>query len=924
MSANNLITAAIFSAFLKCPTKAHLLVISETNSETFFADIEASISSMYQAKALRQLCIETDQRPLDFRQPEHVRKYETVTGYVDCNTATYDPEQPQHAPAGHRPKRSLDHKAVPLPILFSPSDKPVASDSLLLGFGALALSQVTEKLADTGVLIYGDGHRRRSVKIKDYVVRTRQIIDAIWDTSRSQEPPPLVLNRHCAVCDFQRRCREIAIDRDDLSLLPAMTLKERTKFSTKGISTITQLSYGYRPRRRKHAKRGDDRPSKPDERAPQIVKNDHHLRALAIKKNQIHVVGTQSLKFEGTAVFVDVEGMPDSGFYYLIGLHYESAGEQVEQSLWADAPRDERKIWESCLRTLKTIGNAQVVSYGAYENRFLKQMKARYVRAPDDVEFVDCLIKTSINLVGCIYGKIYFPTFSNGLKEVGRYLGFEWAWKTASGAATPLLRRAWELSDDSQLKSILIGYNLDDCRAASVVAVAIGRVLDGGTSRLDAVDVASLEVESQRNFGRFIGALPVLEKINGAAYWDYQRDKIFVRSNPPLKKAVERRKRYKRRILPTNTTIRPSRPRNCPACNSAAVARNGRYHRIIIDLKFSDGGMRRWLVKYIVDQYKCADCGLPFISDTRNLGRSPFGSNVLAYVIYNVFELYIPQNKLSHIVQKFLSFTLDQPTICRMIPKAVEKYRDTYEEIRQRLSGGRLIHADETHISVQGKDSYVWVFTSMEDVVYIWSGTREGSVATEFLKDFSGVLVSDFYPAYDSIECQQQRCLIHLIRDLNDSIFSEPFNLEIKEIAQDFAALLKPVTDTIDRFGLKSHFLKKHKPAVTRFFDRLLSQKYHTGSAQKAQERFKRNRTRLFTFLDYDNVPWNNNNAEHAVKLFARLRDVIDGTTTERGIRDYLILLSICKTCVYREIDFFEFLRSGEKKIDGYPSKRGR
>ena len=83
--------------------------------------------------------------------------------------------------------------------------------------------------------------------------------------------------------------------------------------------------------------------------------------------------------------------------------------------------------------------------------------------------------------------------------------------------------------------------------------------------------------------------------------------------------------------------------------------------------------------------------------------------------------------------------------------------------------------------------------------------------------------VSDFYPAYDTVGCRQQKCLIHLIRDLNDNIFSEPFNNEIKEIGQDFSALLKPVIDTIDRFGLKTHFLRSHKPAVKRFFDVLLS-----------------------------------------------------------------------------------------------------
>ena len=923
MSPTTLITAAVFSAFLKCPTKAHLLMSGAPKSETFFADIEAGIWSMYKATAQRQLCIEAGfARPLEFGQLDCSRTHEAVPRYVDCDTTTYDLARPSCNPPRHRSQKSLSR--IPLPILFLPSEKSEVSDSLLVCFGALALSQATGILADIGMLICGDGHRRRTVRIRGYVVRTRQIIDAISTTCRNQEPPPLALNRHCAVCDFQSRCREMAIDRDDLSLLTAATLKERARFGAKGISTITQLSYAYRPRRRKHTNRGGDRSSKSSQRPPQMVKNDHNLKALAIKKSQIHVVGTPSLRFEGTAVFLDVEGMPDRDFYYLAGLQYEHAGEQVEHSFWADSPQDEREIWENCLRTIKAIGNAQVVSYGAYENRFLKQMRARYVRTPDEVEFVDRLIETSVNLVGCIYGKIYFPTFSNSLKEIGRYLGFEWAWKTASGAATPLLRRAWELGVDNEFKSKLIRYNIDDCRAASMVAAALVRVCDGGTSTLNAINVASLEVEPQGTFGRFVGALPEFEKINNAAYWDYQHDKIFVRSNPLLKKAIKRRSRTKRRVLPTNTTIEPSRPRNCPACNSTAVSRNGRYHRVITDLKFSDGGVRRWLIKYIVDQYKCSVCRLSFISDDRKLGRSPFGPDVLAYVVYNVVELYIPQNKLSRIVQKFFGFTLDQPTICRMIPKAVQKYRDTYEEIRQRLSDGRLIHADETHVSVQGKDSYVWVFTSMEDVIYIWSGTREATVATEFLKEFSGVLVSDFYPAYDTVGCRQQKCLIHLIRDLNDNIFSEPFNNEIKEIGQDFSALLKPVIDTIDRFGLKTHFLRSHKPAVKRFFDVLLSRKYHTSLAQKAQERFARNRGRLFTFLDYDNVPWNNNNAEHAVKLFARLRDVIDGTTTERGIRDYLILLSICQTCAYREIDFFEFLRSKERKIDGYSRKQGR
>src|ERR1700758_182235 len=59
-----------------------------------------------------------------------------------------------------------------------------------------------------------------------------------------------------------------------------------------------------------------------------------------------------------------------------------------------------------------------------------------------------------------IYGKIYFPTFSNSIKEVARYLGFEWNWPHASGAAATSLRRACELGADDGLKRELIGYNM--------------------------------------------------------------------------------------------------------------------------------------------------------------------------------------------------------------------------------------------------------------------------------------------------------------------------------------------------------------------------------------------------------------------------------------------------------------------------------
>ena len=80
------------------------------------------------------------------------------------------------------------------------------------------------------------------------------------------------------------------------------------------------------------------------------------------------------------------------------------------------------------------------------------------------------------------------------------------------------------------------------------------------------------------------------------------------------------------------------------------------------------------------------------------------------------------------------------------------------------------------------------------------------------------------------------------------------------------------------------------------------------------RKRIEKNRDKLFTFLDYDGVPWNNNNAEHAVRAFTPAER--NGTSTPKGHREFATLLSIQQTLRYRGMSFLEFMRSGRMQID--------
>lgn len=258
----------------------------------------------------------------------------------------------------------------------------------------------------------------------------------------------------------------------------------------------------------------------------------------------------------------------------------------------------------------------------------------------------------------------------------------------------------------------------------------------------------------------------------------------------------------------------------------------------------------------------------------------------------------------------------------RLKANVAERCEDTYRAILDKIVGGALVHADETRAIVSGKDAYVWVFTSLEEVAFVYSAGREASTPQNVLQKFDGVLVSDFYAAYDSIACAQQKCLIHLMRDINDDLFKQPFNDEMKEIGRLFAELLQPMIDSVDCFGLKTRFLHKHRRDVGRFYQTLSRHEYQTEVAVGYVRRFEKNRDRLFTFLQHDGVPWNNNNAEHAIKAFVRLRNIIGGTSTVKSLREDLVLLSISETCKCKGVSFLDFLLSGDTDVDTFVSKR--
>jgi len=264
---------------------------------------------------------------------------------------------------------------------------------------------------------------------------------------------------------------------------------------------------------------------------------------------------------------------------------------------------------------------------------------------------------------------------------------------------------------------------------------------------------------------------------------------------------------------------------------------------------------------------------------------------------------------------------LSLDTGMKFVENLSEYYRHTEDLLLRRILGGPVVHLDETRINILGADQYVWTFTDGIRVVFRLRPNRETAFLKPLFEDFAGTVISDFYGGYDTLPCRQQKCLVHLIRDLNDDLWKNPFDDEFESFVLAVRDLLSPILEDVQKYGLKAYHLRKHRNRVERFYGQeIIGRAFVQETASRYRKRFERYKESLFSFLEFDGVPWHNNVAERALRHLAVQRK-ISGAFGEKGAVQYLRLLGVAQTCRFQEKSFLRFLLSRSTDVDKYTER---
>jgi transposase len=755
-------------------------------------------------------------------------------------------------------------------------------------------------------MIVGGGNRTYRFKLEPLYKEVESIVEqlSMWISAPNPEAPPILLNEHCPCCPFKKRCEEKAKEIGDLSLLGGMTAKTIAKYHKKGIFSVTQLSYLFRPRKkdrnRQHSQHRIYRPE---------------VHALAVRTEKIYVQELPYLQRHSLELFIDIEGVPDQDFYYLIGLTVVASNEQTYYPFWADSAQDEKSMWRSFVEKVDKYADAPIYHYGAYDGRAIHDLNKRYGNDENVIE------RRLVNVNSLIFGRIYFPVRSNALKDLGAFLGATWTCPEASGLQSLVWRYYWNESQDEKYRNLLITYNEEDCKALLALTDKISDVIRTADSLWN-IDFADQPKKLATEIGNQVHE--ELEQMLKFAYADYSRNRIRLKSTAgdgSAKNGQQQRAKpsYVRIIPKAGKTVLVPRRRRCSNCGNSLNTTERTGEITVTDLVPTRGGYKKTVTRYIGRQSRCPACRTEYIPRiVRNFNRKKFGHSFIAWTVYLRIVLRLPYEIIAQVMEDMFNERTALDTLLAFVYYFAQYYTRTERLLVQRILGSPFIHIDETRISIKGEDCYVWVFTDGSHVVFRLTKTREASIVHEFLAKYNGIVISDFYGGYDSVKCRQQKCWSHLIGDLNDDLWKEPFNGEFESFVREVSRLILPILLATKKYGLKRRHLHKFRLSVDRFYSKNIEDNnYKSEVTLKYQKRFRRFRNSLFTFLDEDGISWSNNMAERALKPVAVQRK-ISGSFWEKGASNYLLLLGMAQSCKFQRKPFLKFLMSRETDIDKY------
>jgi hypothetical protein len=345
----------------------------------------------------------------------------------------------------------------------------------------------------------------------------------------------------------------------------------------------------------------------------------------------------------------------------------------------------------------------------------------------------------------------------------------------------------------------------------------------------------------------------------------------------------------------------------CPRCGGVLSEKpTDSYTRVVEDVVPA----KVVVTEYVVRRRYCRCCRRqvsPPIPNVIGGGKKErFGLRLMLLVV-SLKMLGLSYEKIGAHLRLLFDLDLAEGAMIHCVMTVADAFGPRYEELKKDLLKEKSLHGDETSWRIKGKNHWLWAFLGRWSVVYEVDRSRGKDVPRKILGDYRGTVISDSWGAWNHVGERWQRCLVHYLRELEDTLKYKspgaeflPFRKKLRRMLRD-AIRMADEKDDGERLRAKARLEARIGALIAS----------HSSSGEKNCKRFvkrlRREKGMLFTFLEEDGIDWNNNAAERALRSSVVIRKITYGNQSDEGAHAHAVLMSVKETCGLRRENFFDY-----------------
>ncbi|MFH1332838.1 MAG: IS66 family transposase [archaeon] len=301
--------------------------------------------------------------------------------------------------------------------------------------------------------------------------------------------------------------------------------------------------------------------------------------------------------------------------------------------------------------------------------------------------------------------------------------------------------------------------------------------------------------------------------------------------------------------------------------------------------------------KHIISFYNCKNCGV-VTAETGLPKEGSFGKNILAHTALMKYDDRLPARKVANTLNRTFLFRATHSTVLNIVQRVVRAVQHVYEQLKMQVRTFFNVYIDETGIKVQGKQFWIWIFTTLTTTLFVIRKSRHCKVVKEVLgENFKGVINCDGWETYKTYKNGNnnvllQRCWAHATREVE--AVAEKYD-EVKPLFKWFQSIFIKVCKARESGKLFYQRIKLKEKCEKELLQWLDVTK-HYKELRTVRTKIENGFEYWFTCIIHPEVEPTNNRSERMLREEVVLRKITGTLRNEKGTTANEVMMSLITT----------------------------